>query len=195
MYVLSPLSPDSHIALLLFFVVYSVFLLMEPQPQYKNRSKGNQRSICPSCNLSSFFNDMISYNMMLFLHYIPIMLNGIYGSFERWRRERKGGVEGADVHLGCSSGIYTDMWDLGEMAGNAWVGRWRWGRCVLVGVYFLAFRAARAASTSSSGCSGCHWAMGRRGLASMSDQCFSPAPVDLLPTKIFPMASFLPILS
>lgn len=48
--VLSPLSPDSRIALLLFFIVYSVFLLMEPQPQYKNRSKGNQRSICPSSN-------------------------------------------------------------------------------------------------------------------------------------------------
>lgn len=47
------------IALLLFFIVYSVFLLMEPQPQYKNRSKGNQRSICPSCYLSSFFGDMI----------------------------------------------------------------------------------------------------------------------------------------
>lgn len=41
------------------------------------------------------------------------MLNGIYGSFERWQWERRG-VEGADVQLGCSSGIYTDMWDLGK---------------------------------------------------------------------------------
>lgn len=32
------------------------------------------------------------------------------------RGEEEGGCEseGADVQLGCSSGIYTDMWDLGE---------------------------------------------------------------------------------
>lgn len=48
------------------------------------------------------------------------MLNGIYGSFERERKR----VEGVDVQLGCSFGIYTDMWDLGGgMKGNVWVGR------------------------------------------------------------------------
>lgn len=53
----------------------------------------------------------------------------------------------------------------------------------------------RAASTSSSGFSECHWAMGRRGLASMSDQCRSSVPVALQPVKILPMASFFPSLS
>lgn len=53
----------------------------------------------------------------------------------------------------------------------------------------------RAASTSSSGFSECHWAMGRRGLASMSDQCRSSVPVELQPVKILPMASFFPSLS
>lgn len=51
------------------------------------------------------------------------------------------------------------------------------------------------ASTSSSGCSVCHWAMGLRGLASMSDQWRNSAPVALHPTKTFPIASFLPSLS
>lgn len=146
---------------------------------------------------------MISYYMMLlFLNYISHHVEWIF--FERWRWERGGeeGVvwvlevlEGADVQSGCSSGIYTDIWGRGEMMGRG-KGGGGGGDDVFKGeFYFLAFRAARAASTSSSGCSGCHWAMGRRGLASMSDQCLSPAPVDLLPTKIFPMASFLPILS
>lgn len=64
----------------------------------------------------------------------------------------------------------------------------RWG-------YFLAKRPASVASMSSSSFRVCHWAIGRRGLASMSDQCFSSVPEALLPIKIFPMASFLPILS
>lgn len=51
-----------------YSTMYS-YNIMKPQPQYKNRSKGNQRSICPSCNLSSFFSGMILYNMMLFLNY------------------------------------------------------------------------------------------------------------------------------
>lgn len=53
------------------------------------------------------------------------MLNGMYGSFERWQRKGKE-VEGADVKSEGSSEIYTDMWDPGSMMGNAWVGRWRW---------------------------------------------------------------------
>lgn len=61
--------------------------------------------------------------------------------------------------------------------------------------YFLAWRAASVASMSSSSFRVCHWAIGRRGLASMSDQCFSSVPEALLPIKIFPMASFFPILS
>lgn len=36
------------------------------------------------------------------------------------------GVEGADVQLGCSSGIYTDMWGPGEMMGGC-VGRYGGG--------------------------------------------------------------------
>lgn len=60
-------------------------------------------------------------------------------------------------------------------------------------IFYLFF--PRAASTSSSGFSECHWAMGRRGLASMSDQCRSSVPVELKPVKILPMASFLPSLS
>lgn len=132
--------------------------------------------------------------------------------FERRRREKKEvevELEGADVQLRVLFLEYTlicGTWGGGVaggmMVGNAW-GRWVEEEVGFGGggdvfwrqFYFLAFRAATAASTSSSGCSGCHWAMGRRGLASMSDQCFSPAPVDLLPTRIFPMASFLPILS
>lgn len=82
---------------------------MEPQPQYKNRSKGNQRSICPSCNLSSFVNDLNLYNMMLFINYISHHVEWM-DLLERWQRERRV-VEGADVQLGCSFGIYTDMWD------------------------------------------------------------------------------------
>lgn len=42
---------------------------------------------------------------------------------------------------------------------------------------FLYFLTASMASTSSSTCRVCHWAMGRLGLASMSDQCRSSAPV------------------
>lgn len=42
------------------------------------------------------------------------MSNGINGSLERWQWERKveeGDVEkGADVQLGCSSGIYIGTW-------------------------------------------------------------------------------------
>ena len=41
----------------------------------------------------------------------------------------------------------------------------------------LYFLTASMASTSSSTCRVCHLAMGRRGLASMSDQCRSSAPV------------------
>lgn len=47
----------------------------------------------------------------------------------------------------------------------------------------------------SGGRSECHWAMGRRGLASMSAQCRSPAPPAAAPTATLPMASFLPSLS
>ena len=51
------------------------------------------------------------------------MLNG---SFERWRREEEEEVGGGGVQLGCSFGIYTDMWDLegddGKCMGG-WVGR------------------------------------------------------------------------
>lgn len=50
---------------------------MEPQPQYKNRSKGNQQSICPSRNIFFFFvvfffffNYLNSYNMMFGINYI-----------------------------------------------------------------------------------------------------------------------------
>lgn len=165
---------------------------MEPQPQYKNRSKGNQRSICPSCNLSSFFSGMILYNMMLFFKlYFPscqmVSVDLLKGGSGEGRRRREKMWRGEQM---CSWGVCLEftLGNDGRCMGG-WV--WRWCRWV----YFLAFRAARAASTSSSGCSGCHWAMGRRGLAIMSDQCFSPAPEDLVPTKIFPMASFLPILS
>lgn len=71
--------------------------LMEPQPQYKNRSKGNQQSICPSWNafhhlllLFFLFNYLNSYNMMFGINYIfPIMLNG--WTFERWRGARRRG--------------------------------------------------------------------------------------------------------
>lgn len=58
--------------------------------------------------------------------------------------------------------------------------------------YFL---AASCASTSSSGFSTCHWAIGLRGLASMSDQWRNSVPELLRPTNTLPMASFLPILS
>lgn len=161
---------------------------------------------------------MNSYNMMLFSLffsklYFPSCWMVIYGSFWEAAEGEKGGGGGVGgsrcTVKGALFGIYTDMWDLG---GGGWQGGWWWEMHGVGGwrrrwglggggdvfwrqFYFLAFRAATAASTSSSGCSGCHWAMGRRGLASMSDQCFSPAPVDLLPTRIFPMASFLPILS
>ncbi|KAK6300068.1 hypothetical protein J4Q44_G00301010 [Coregonus suidteri] len=53
----------------------------------------------------------------------------------------------------------------------------------------------RASSTSSSGHRACHWATGRLGLASMSDQWRRPTPEAPKPIQTFPMASLLPSLS
>lgn len=53
----------------------------------------------------------------------------------------------------------------------------------------------RALSTTSGGCRLCHWARGRRGLDSMSDQCRSWLPVARQPRKSLPMGSFLVTLS
>lgn len=93
-----------------------------------------------------------------------------------------------EVREGAECTVVVFFWNRYQDVGTEgwWDARGEGRHVLLVGVYFLAFRAARAPSTSSSGWSGCHWAMGRRGLASMSDQCFRPAPVDLLPTQIDP---------
>lgn len=85
--------------------------------------------------------------------------------------------------LGCVTEVSAAPGPAGVRAGGA-------GKAPAA-YLFLPSRA----STSSSGFSECHWAMGLRGLASMSDQCRSSVPVALLPTKILPMASFLPSLS
>lgn len=70
----------------------------------------NRVSVHPGTFSSSFFffDYLNSYNMMVAISYIfPIMLDGWI--FERWWRS-KGGMKGADVQLGCSFGIYTQMW-------------------------------------------------------------------------------------
>lgn len=95
---------------------------MEPQPQYKNRSKGNQRSICPSCNLSSFFSGMILYNMMLFLNY---SLHVKWYQWIFWRvAVGKEGGEGKKCGEGSRCAVGVFVWNIHwEMMGNAWVGR------------------------------------------------------------------------
>lgn len=45
------------------------FTRMEPQPQYKNRSKGNQQSICPSWNVFFFF----FFSITIFSHHVEWM--------------------------------------------------------------------------------------------------------------------------
>ena len=84
--------------------------------------------------------------------------------------------------LGCVTEVLVALGLVGVRAGG-------------VGATAAYLFLPRRASTSSSGFSECHWAMGLLGLASMSDQCRSSVPVALLPTKILPMASFLPSLS
>jgi hypothetical protein len=48
---------------------------------------------------------------------------------------------------------------------------------------------------SSGSLSECHWAIGRRGDASISDQCRNSVPVALQPRTTFPIGSDVPIRS
>lgn len=60
----------------------------------------------------------------------------------------------------------------------------------------LLFRPrARAPHFSGISWRPCHWAIGRRGLASMSLQCRSSVPVELQPRMTWPMGSDVPIRS
>lgn len=79
-----------------------------------------------------------------------------------------------------------------ELKGGTWAWLWLgvWGQGLEGGD-----QGAGGGLTRSGGRSECHWAMGRRGLASMSAQCRRPAPPAAAPTATLPMASFLPSLS
>lgn len=106
---------------------------MEPQPQYKNRSKGNQQSICPSRNVFFFFffwNYLNSYNMMFVINYI-FPSCWMDGSLRGGRgRGGKGGGEGSR----CT--VRVLFWNIHsnvgptEMMANVWAGGWGRGSVV-----------------------------------------------------------------